>query len=178
MLDFTIPALVAALPNLENLSLKNNAIVDVKVLSPLSIQENSTGFGCLKELLLEGNPLREDAIAAGNLEAYTTYALLQPCICAYLISFARRRELARRFPTISALDGIVIQPTVAPRPVAPPSSTPLGSGLKKPASYPFAMRPGLTVDSQDVVTAFLVKYVTFACSFCISTQTFQIFQSL
>jgi len=134
-----MPALVHALPNLENLSLKNNQISDIKVLGSIAPEDSSAGFGCLRELLLEGNPLREEALVAGNLDAYTS-------------------ELARRFPTLSALDGIALQPTAAPKPVAPAKMTPLGSGLKKPAAFPLAMKPGLADESQEVVATFLTKF--------------------
>ena len=67
-----MPALVAALPNLQNLSLKSNQISDIKVLSSIAPEDSTTpGFGCLRELLLEGNPLREEAVVAGNIQAYT-----------------------------------------------------------------------------------------------------------
>jgi nuclear RNA export factor len=69
------------------------------------------------------------------------------------------REIATRFPTLSALDGQALQPTKAPQPVASTSKTPLGSGLKQAASFPVGVQPGFSDDSKALVAAFLIKCV-------------------
>ena len=68
-------ALIRALPNLENLSLESNQFDDIKMLNPLTTDDKigRAGLGCLRELVLNGNPMRENAIASGNLQKFTTY---------------------------------------------------------------------------------------------------------
>lgn len=51
------PALLAALPGLQNLSLKQNKIAEIKVLNPLTSNAARRGLDALQELVLEGNPL-------------------------------------------------------------------------------------------------------------------------
>jgi Leucine-rich repeat (LRR) protein len=72
LVDLAPAALIRALPNLQNLSLKNNLLADIKSLNPLMTDESisRTGLNCLAELVLEGNPMREVALANGTYPAF------------------------------------------------------------------------------------------------------------
>lgn len=138
--DFAPASLVDALPNLENLSLAGNKIEAVQVLNPLN-QTNLNGrpgLGCLRELVLAGNPLWDKAAAENQLETVLG-------------------QISVRFPTLATITGVSVTPTAEPKPVVRAAATPLGSGLKKSAQFPVAMKPGHLDESRAVVQPFLAE---------------------
>ncbi|CAO3654384.1 unnamed protein product [Mucor fragilis] len=83
-----ISTLAQYLPNIQNLSLQENLIKDYDHLEALS----GTGkLKCLRELLMAGNPLRENEIKQrGNDRAYI-------------------RQMVKRFPSLVLLDSCPVQ---------------------------------------------------------------------
>lgn len=143
LVDIAPAALVHALPNLQNLSLKGNSIKEVKALNPLSHDDaiGRDGLQCLRELVIDDTPLWKQNVEGNSMEKL-------------------KRQIALRFPTLSVFTGLELTPTAEPRPKAPPSATPLGSGLKKVAEFPVSMKPGYTDESKEVVGPFLTQFVS------------------
>ncbi|KAH9817820.1 hypothetical protein DFH28DRAFT_1080950 [Melampsora americana] len=97
----SISSLVATLPNLENISLAGNRLTAFSDLNSLSPVVGGTGPNNgqkqgllhLRELILTGNPIRNNAEQEG-----------QPALQQYLA------EACRRFPSLQVLDGEPIDP--------------------------------------------------------------------
>ncbi|EPQ28779.1 uncharacterized protein PFL1_03582 [Pseudozyma flocculosa PF-1] len=79
------------LPKLQNLSLEGNELRWAKDLDTLASGKRGR-FEALKELLLSGNPVHSNAVAAGNEEGY-------------------RLEILSRFPKLTMLDQKPVTPT-------------------------------------------------------------------
>lgn len=82
-----IATLADFVPNLKNLSLEDNDIKWVRDLSFHSSKSRSmqSKFSGLHELILNGNPVHDNAVAAGNQEGY-------------------RAEVLARYPQLKMLD--------------------------------------------------------------------------
>lgn len=82
------------LPGLRNLSLEGNDIKWAKDLSfhASKARASSSKFTALQELILNGNPVHDNAVAAGNQEGY-------------------RAEVLARFPNLTMLDRVVVSQT-------------------------------------------------------------------
>lgn len=86
-----VATLAEFLPDIKNLSLENN---DIKWVRDLSFhttkgRSNQSKFRSLQELILNGNPVHDNAVAAGNQEGY-------------------RGEVLARFPDLKMLDRQVV----------------------------------------------------------------------
>ena len=108
----------------------------------------------LRELILIGNPLREEAYKAGTGGKYRRYTISSIPLSILLIYFFS--EMVRRFPSLTLLDKEVIsqisfdspQSAVPSFPVEKPNST----------SFPFEMGPSfITGVDGSLVSNFLVR---------------------
>ncbi|KAF9266467.1 NTF2-like protein [Marasmius fiardii PR-910] len=124
------------LPQLANLSLHNNQLRLYRDLDHLAGRKGK--LMVLRELILTGNPLREDEVNKGKGEHFT-------------------REVTKRFPSLSVLDGQRIsaisfdvpQPSTSSAPAEKPSST----------TFPFEMGGSLIVGVDPaLITSFLMRY--------------------
>ncbi|PWN42678.1 NTF2-like protein [Ceraceosorus guamensis] len=141
-----VNALPQYLPKLQNLSLESN---DLKWVRDLIWQPSMKGrptprFASLKELMLLGNPVRENATAAGNAAGY-------------------RAEVLAKFPHLTLLDRepVTQEELTAAAQVKntdPAAASAAAAGVQvKP--FPVAMRPGFSDEaSKAIVPAFLQKY--------------------
>lgn len=88
---YPVATLAEYLPNVKNLSLEGN---DIKWAKDLSFKTRGPqgNFSSLKELILNGNPVHDNAIAAGNQEGY-------------------RAEVLARFPQLTMLDRVPVSQT-------------------------------------------------------------------
>ncbi|CEH15317.1 mRNA export factor TAP/MEX67 [Ceraceosorus bombacis] len=141
-----VNALPQYLPKLQNLSLESN---DLKWVRDLIWQPSMKGrptprFTSLKELMLLGNPVRENATAAGNAAGY-------------------RAEVLAKFPHLTLLDRepVTQEELTAAAQVKntdPAAASAAAAGVQvKP--FPVAMRPGFSDEaSKAIVPAFLQKY--------------------
>jgi hypothetical protein len=122
-----MPALIQFLPNIRALSLQNNKLSNIKLLNSLSshVAGSKTGLGHLEELILTGNPVRDD--------------LEQEYEAQY------RSDVVKRFPTIRILDQqpIDVPIVVPPRAPKPRPSAPQDVH-KKEANHP-AVFPGINI---------------------------------
>jgi nuclear RNA export factor len=135
-----------------NLSLENNIIRDKKEIGMIVSQPDKMPH--LRELILIGNPVREQAYKLGTGGKYRRYAtssrFFHPLIH---ISYS---EMVRRFPSLTILDKEVISQISfdSPQSVAP--SFP----VEKPnaTSFPFEMGPSfITGVDGSLVSNFLVR---------------------
>ncbi|KAJ7650754.1 hypothetical protein FB45DRAFT_997566 [Roridomyces roridus] len=124
------------LPQIVNLSLRNNNLRQWKDVDSIAARRDR--LLNLRELILSGNPLREQEYKSDNVERY-------------------KRELSRRFTTLDLADGEPIAKiafdvdpkTVTTNPVTAPSAT----------SFPFEMGPSF-IDGVDpsLVSTFLSRF--------------------
>lgn len=132
--------MVDNLPSIQNISLQDNNISSVAELNGLSWTVpqtlHQTGLTGLRELILTGNPV---ARAVPGTPEYENY----------------RRAVHRRFPTVSQLDGIPVEPLLTPIPPAIRGATSSASQIQ----FPIGCQPGLTdkPEHRAVVSTFLVK---------------------
>ncbi|KAL0577983.1 nuclear mRNA export, poly(A)+RNA binding protein [Marasmius crinis-equi] len=124
------------LPQLANLSLNNNNIRLYRDLDHVAGRKGK--LLVLRELILTGNPLREDELKKGKGEHFT-------------------REVTKRFPSLAVLDGQRISAISFDVPQASTSSTP----PDKPSSTTFPLNMGgpliVGVDP-GLITQFLMRY--------------------
>ncbi|KAF8529914.1 hypothetical protein JB92DRAFT_2860242 [Gautieria morchelliformis] len=126
------------LPGLRNLSLANNKLRLWKDLDYLSARKGK--FLHLKELVMNGNPMREGELTNGKLDKY-------------------RAEVLRRFPTLELLDSEVVFKIDFDLPG--PSAVPAPSSGQGPTSFPVQIAPGLIAPGmQAFVAEFLTKFFT------------------
>jgi nuclear RNA export factor len=90
---FPVATLAEFLPGIKNLSLENNDIKWAKDLSfhTSKVRSVQSKFTDLSELILNGNPVHDNAVAAGNQEGY-------------------RAEVLARFPQLKMLDRVPVSP--------------------------------------------------------------------
>ena len=135
-----------------NLSLENNNIRDKKEISMIVSRPEKMPH--LRELILIGNPVREQAYNVGTGGKYKRYLLvnIRP---SFHISYSCS-EMVRRFSSLTFLDKEVISQISfdSPQSVAP--SFP----VEKPnaTSFPFEMGPSfVTGVDGSLVSSFLVR---------------------
>ncbi|KAG7089928.1 hypothetical protein E1B28_011560 [Marasmius oreades] len=124
------------LPQLANLSLHNNQLRSYRDLDSLAGKKGKLML--LRELILTGNPIREEEVTKGKGEHFT-------------------REVTKRFPSLSVLDGQRISAISFDVPQPSTSSTP----AEKPSSttFPFEMGGSLIVGVEPaLITNFLMRY--------------------
>ncbi|KAF8813361.1 NTF2-like protein [Phlegmacium glaucopus] len=124
------------LPNIVNLSLENNNIRDKKEISMIVSRPEKMPH--LRELILIGNPVREQAYKVGTGGKY-------------------RSDMVRRFPSLTFLDKEVISQISFDSPQSAAPSFP----VEKPnaTSFPFEMGPSfVTGVDGSVVSNFLVRF--------------------
>ncbi|KAF8501233.1 hypothetical protein BU17DRAFT_78428 [Hysterangium stoloniferum] len=134
----TIHSLHHYLPGVRNLSLANNKIWLWKELDYISARKGKCLH--LKELVLNGNPMREHEMTSAKMERY-------------------KSEVLRRFPTLELLDSEVVTKitfdTSESSTLPPP---PTGQG---PTSFPVQMNGGLIAPGMEgFVADFLTKFFT------------------
>ncbi|KAF8588268.1 NTF2-like protein [Ramaria rubella] len=128
------------LPGLRNLSLANNKLKLWKDLDYLSARKGR--FLHLKELVMNGNPMREDQIPTNRLDKYRAIS-----------------EVLRRFPTLELLDSEAIVKINFDAPG--PSTIPAPSSGRGPASFPVHMAGALIAPGMEgFVAEFLTKFFT------------------
>ncbi|KAJ7671531.1 hypothetical protein DFH06DRAFT_1177844 [Mycena polygramma] len=124
------------LPRVANLSLQNNNLRMWKDLDPISSRKEK--MLNLRELVLMGNPLREQEYRNGNQDRY-------------------KREMARRFATLELLD----QEAIAKISFDVAPSDPKAAPVKAPSAttFPFEMGPSF-IDGVDpsLVSTFLSRF--------------------
>lgn len=125
------------LPNLKNLSLAGNKLKDMRDLDNLSSKRGK--LVQLRELVLAGNPVREDRVKAGSYERF-------------------KSDIARKFTSLELLDGEPLPKIsfdVAPQPSTSASPT----NLPEATSFPCQMAPSfITGVDGGVVSSFLVRF--------------------
>ncbi|KAF5367071.1 hypothetical protein D9758_003930 [Tetrapyrgos nigripes] len=124
------------LPRLANLSLKNNSVRTYRDLDALSGKKEK--LLNLQELILEGNPLREEELQKGLGDKF-------------------KQEIIRRFASLSVLDGQAITQIAFD---VPQASTSTGPAEKPSATtFPLEMGPSLIVGVDGaLISTFLVRY--------------------
>ncbi|KAJ8589738.1 NTF2-like protein [Rhizopogon salebrosus TDB-379] len=124
------------LPKLANLSLQNN---NLKVWRDIDFISGRKGkLEHLRELILLGNPLREQEIQNGRGDKY-------------------KSDMARRFTSLIMLDQEAIATIAFDAPG--PSSTPATEKRPTATTFPFEMRPSFITGVEDsVVSSFLVRF--------------------
>lgn len=129
------------LPKLANLSLANNALRDFNQLEFISSKKGKLIH--LRELVLTGNPLRENLVKANNLSKY-------------------KREVTRLCTALEMLDSEAV-PKIAfdSQPEASTSAVPIPD-KELATTFPFAMGPSfITGVDPGVVSNFLTRYFQF-----------------
>ncbi|UZJ52169.1 hypothetical protein CBS101457_001489 [Exobasidium rhododendri] len=148
-----VATLAEFLPNLKNLSLESNDIKWVRDLTFHSSKGRSaqSKFNDLNELILTGNPVHDNAMAAGNEEGY-------------------RAEVLARFPQLKMLDKAPVSQTESSFANLPSSSKGKAStiGVARGAAgagvevreFPLAIRNKGFADHEanGILPAFLSKY--------------------
>lgn len=124
------------LPKLANLSLQNN---NLKVWRDIDFISGRKGkLEHLRELILLGNPLREQEIQNGKGDKY-------------------KSDMARRFTSLIMLDQEAIATIAFDAPG--PSSTPVTGNRATATTFPYEMRsPFITGVEDSVVSNFLVRF--------------------
>ncbi|KAF8311947.1 NTF2-like protein [Clavulina sp. PMI_390] len=133
------------LPNLNALSLENNKIRSFRDLDGLSVRAVKGSIPTITELILRGNPIRDDAIKHDRLDSYKNDAL-------------------RRFPSLSVLDQealprVTFDVEAATVNAAQRQTSP--SSIPNITSFPAPMGPSLFAGGVEGVSAtFLTRYFT------------------
>ncbi|KAN0063105.1 nuclear mRNA export, poly(A)+RNA binding protein [Thecaphora frezii] len=138
-----VNTLPSFLPKLQNLSLEGNELRWAKDLDAMANGKRGR-FEALKELLLTGNPVYTNAVAAGNEEGY-------------------RLEILTRFPKLTLLDQKPVTPTESGFANLPRSSK--SKKLDADAAqvplrnFPVQNKPGFVdADASAIMPAFLSKF--------------------
>ncbi|KAL4259591.1 NXF family protein [Pleurotus pulmonarius] len=133
-----LAAMPRYLPRLANLSLANNKIRTPKDLESITSKKGRLEY--LRELILVGNPVREEEVKQGQLDRYRT-------------------EMTRRFPSLEILDSEPVtqigfdvpQPSTANTVIPKPSAT----------TFPTEMQPSfITGVDGAMVSNFLMRFFT------------------
>jgi nuclear RNA export factor len=137
----TISALSRYLPNIANLSLQDNKLERHRDLDYVSGRKSSSfKLQHLRELILTGNPLRENEARAGKLDLF-------------------RHEIARRIPSLEMLDNDPLVKIAFDAPQATPSK-PEGVTKPPPAFFPVEMMPGFISPAEGpIVHNFLGNFL-------------------
>ncbi|KAH7099602.1 NTF2-like protein [Auriculariales sp. MPI-PUGE-AT-0066] len=107
------------LPAIRNLSLEGNSLRYFKDIEPFASRKGR--LTQLRELILAGNPLRDNEFAAGKGEQFTN-------------------EITRRFPSLEMLDGVHIVKLITFDENDPSSST--GANIPAATQFPVPMQAG------------------------------------
>lgn len=110
----------------------------------------------LRELILLGNPLREQEFQAGRGEQYKRYVRRKPLIETIFITLFS--EMARRFSSLEVLD----QEAIAQISFDVPQPSTSSAAVRKPTAttFPFEMGPSfITGVDGSLVSNFLVRFV-------------------
>ncbi|KAI0035362.1 hypothetical protein K488DRAFT_39110, partial [Vararia minispora EC-137] len=136
-----ISTLAHYLPNLANLSLENNNIRHWRDLDAISaISDRKDKLSKLRELILLGNPIRNEEYQKGRGDNYKNFII-------------------RRFPTLEMLDQEAVAKIAFDSPEASASSAPHVGPMPPSKTFPSEMMPSFVTGVDNaLITGFLGRY--------------------
>ena len=145
------------LPNLANLSLENNNLRVWKDLDSISqLSDKKDKLSKLRELILIGNPIREQEYRNNRVDSYRKWVLLDLFVVGWCLQGSS--NIMRRFPTLEILDKeavtkISFDAPQTPHLIGPSDSHPIAK------DFPALMQPPLIAGVDGgIITSFFARY--------------------